>query len=37
MVAKIYKESEDQKFAEMAKSWATYLEDRGNLDGAALM
>lgn len=37
IIAKLHKESEDQIFAEIAKSWVTFLEDHGNLDGAALV
>lgn len=37
IVAKVHKESEDQIFSDIAKSWAAFLEDHGNLDGAALV
>lgn len=37
IVAKVYKEAEDQIFTDIANSWATFLEDHGNLDGAALV
>lgn len=37
IVAKVHKESEDQLISDIANSWATFLEEHGNLDGAALV
>ncbi|XP_037035514.1 protein rigor mortis [Bradysia coprophila] len=37
IVAKVHKESEDQQFFDIASAWATFLEEHGNLDGAALV